>query len=60
MQHCRVGLGFAIFFEGWLGVLYRHRLGENLGTSIITSMFALVVNKVGRLTPQVYGDCFGT
>ena len=32
-----VGLAAVVFVEGWLGVLYRHLLADNLGTTFVTA-----------------------
>lgn len=36
-------------FKGWLGVLYRHLITEDMGTSFITAMFALLVEKITKM-----------
>jgi hypothetical protein len=54
-----VGLGAVIFFEGWLSVLYKHLLGETLGTSFITAAFSLIIGKIGTVRVFHHGFCCG-
>ena len=47
-----VGLAAVVFIEGWLGVLYRHLLADNLGTSVRSVVLerpqSCFVNEVNR------------
>ena len=42
-------LGMTVFVEGWLGVLYRHLLSEDMGTTFLTGTFALLLEKITAL-----------
>ena len=45
-------LATVVFFEGWLSVLARHLLSDNLGTSMITALLSLILGKVVRGVDQ--------
>ena len=45
-------LAAVVFFEGWLSVLARHLLSDNVGTSMITALLSLILGKVVRGVDQ--------
>ena len=51
-----VALGLTVFVEGWLGVLFRHLLSEDLGTSFLTATFSLLLDKITVLAAKPNAD----
>ena len=49
-------LGMTVFVEGWLGVLFRHLLSEDLGTSFLTATFSLLLDKITVLAVRPNAD----